>query len=101
MLRFLLLCIILLLPLETLASTYAVNIAVYKNIHTLKSRIHKLGPKLQKTIVIKHKKNLYRARTLPTENLKILKKLLPQYQAEFSDANIVKLSNDSSYFKER
>jgi hypothetical protein len=103
MLRFLSL-IILLFPLQSNATTYAVNIAVYKNIKTLQHRIKKLPPKLQKTIVIKKKKNLYKARTLPTENLHILQQLLPRYKSEFSDAHITELKigeNEKNYFKER
>ena len=102
MIRFLLFTL-LLLPLQSFASTlYTVNIAVYKKKHTLTKRIHKLPPKLQKTIKIRKKKGFYSASTLPTADKAVLTKLLPSYQKEFSDAHIAKVKKSSSaYIKEK
>ena len=95
--RFLLLIGLLFLPLQSFASTlYTVNIAVYKNKYTLQKRINKLPPKLRKTIQVAKKKNLYRASTLPTANKAVLKKLLPRYKKEFSDAHIAKVQKSAS-----
>jgi len=104
MLRFLSFCILLLLPLQSLASSYTVNIAVYQNIDTLNQRVAKLPVKLQKTIKVTHIAALYKARTLPTTDIKTLKRLLPLYKAEFPDAHIAKIKGKQSngiYFQER
>ena len=105
MLRFTLL-LLLVFSLQSNATTYAVNIAVYKNINLLQDLIEKLPPKLQKTIAITKKENLYKARTLPTENLHVLQQLLPRYQSIFSDAHITELRQvfkrkKKGYFQER
>ena len=90
MFRLLLLSLLLVLPLQSNASTsYKVNIAVYKNVKTLNSRLNKLPPALRKTIQIEKRGKFHRATTLPTENKETLQKLLPSYKKVFSDAFIV------------
>ena len=90
MFRLLLLSLLLILPLQSIASTaYTVNIAVYKNIKTLNSKLNKLPPALKNTIQIEKRGRLHRATTLPTEDKVTLQKLLPSYQKVFSDAFIV------------
>ncbi len=103
MIRFSLLFALLLLPLQSFASTlYTVNIAVYKSKNTLTKRINKLPPKLQKTIEITKKKIYFSASTLPTTDKAVLTKLLPSYQKEFSDAHIAKVKKSTNgYYKER
>jgi len=90
MLRLLLLSLLLVLPLQSIASTsYTVNIAVYKNVKTLNKKLDKLPPALRNTIQIEKKGSLHRATTLPTKNKETLQKLLPSYQKVFRDAFIV------------
>lgn len=90
MFRLLLLSLLLVLPLQGIASSaYTVNIAVYKNIKTLNSKLNKLPPALKKTIQIEKRGQLHRATTLPTEDKATLQKLLPSYQKVFGDAFIV------------
>lgn len=90
MFRLLLLSLLLVLPLQSIASSaYTVNIAIYKNVKTLNNRLKKLPPALRKTIQIEKRGRLHRATTLPTENKEMLQKLLPSYQKVFRDAFIV------------
>ena len=90
MFRLRLLSLLLLLPLQSIASSaYTVNIAVYKNVKTLNSRLNKLPPALRKTIQIEKRGRVHRATTLPTENKEMLEKLLPSYKKVFGDAFIV------------
>ena len=90
MFRLLLLSLLLVLPLQSIASSaYTVNIAVYKNIKTLNSKLNKLPPALKKTIQIEKRGQLHRATTLPTEDKATLQKLLPSYQKVFRDAFII------------
>lgn len=89
MFRLLSISILLILPLQSIASvSYAVHIAVYKNVDSLHRQLNKLSPKLRKTIEIQKREKLHIATSLHTKDKKTLQKLLPSYKKVFPDAFI-------------
>lgn len=80
--------ILLILPLQSIASLYTVNLAVYKNSKSLHKKLNTFPPALRKTVTVRQKGELSIAYTLPTKNTRYLEKLLPSYQKVFSDAFI-------------
>jgi hypothetical protein len=89
MLRLLYISILLILPLQSFASTvYTVRIAVYNNAEALKHEINKLSPALRKTVQIKKRGTQHVASSVHTDKKEALQKLLPSYQKVFPDAFI-------------
>lgn len=89
MLRLFYITILLLLPIQTIASTiYTVRIAVYNNADALQQELNKLSPALRKTIQIKKRGNQHVASSVHTDKKEALQKLLPSYQKVFPDAFI-------------
>ncbi|MGB5506420.1 MAG: hypothetical protein WBM70_07030, partial [Sulfurovum sp.] len=89
MFRLFYITILLILPLQTVASTfYTVRIAVYNNADTLQHELNKLSPTLRKTIQIKKRGNQHVASSVQTDKKEALQKLLPSYQKVFPDAFI-------------
>lgn len=89
MLRLLSIFLLLLLPLQSVASTvYTVRLAVYNNIDSLHNKLNKLSPALRKTIQIKKRGNQHVASSIESDKKEALQKLLPSYQKVFPDAFI-------------
>jgi|GEM_PF-1233810 len=89
MLRLLYISLLLILPLQTIASTtYTVRIAVYNSAEALQHEIDKLSPALRKTIEVKKRGNQHVASSINTDKKETLQKLLPSYQKIFPDAFI-------------
>jgi uncharacterized protein YfkK (UPF0435 family) len=81
--------ILLILPLQTIASTtYTVRIAVYNNAEALQHELNKLSPALRKTIQVKKRGHQHVASSVHTDKKETLQKLLPAYQKVFPDAFI-------------
>lgn len=103
MMRCLIFIIFMILPVQGFTSSYhTVNLAVFKNLQSLKNMINHFPPALKKTVQIREEGELYIAKTLSTENKKILEKLLPEYKKVFLDAyiSIAKGSKDNSVKKQ-
>ena len=98
MLRFIFLPFLFtLFSLPILASSlYTVNIGAYKDVNILSNKLKELPTKLRKTIEVTKMGDLYKAKTLPTKEKKILTKLLPLYKAVFNDAFILTLQTDET-----
>ncbi len=77
----------LILPLQG-ATFFTVKIAVYNKPKLLQYELNKLSPYLKKTIQIRQRGKSYIATSFPTQDKKILQKLLPSYRKVFSDAFI-------------
>lgn len=89
MFRTLSITILLILPLQSIASnSYTVRIAVYNNINSLKQELNKLSPVLRKTVEIQKRGELHIACSKHTKDKAKLKKLLPSYKKIFPDAFI-------------
>ncbi len=89
MFRLIYITILLILPLQSIASvSYTVRIAVYNNAKSLQQELNKLSPALRKTIEIQKRGNQHVACSIHTENKETLKKLLPSYKKVFPDAFI-------------
>ena len=89
MLRLLYISILLILPLQMLASTsYSVRIAVYNSADALEHELNKLSPALRKTIEVKKRGHQLVASSINTDKKETLQKLLPSYQKVFPDAFI-------------
>ena len=89
MFRLLYITILLILPLQTIASdSYTVRIAVYNNIDSLQQKLNKLSPELRKTVEIQRRGEQHVAYSKQTEDKTKLQKLLPSYQKVFPDAFI-------------
>ncbi len=89
MLRLFSISLLLLLPLQSFASTvYTVRLAVYNNIDTLNDKVNKLSPALRKTIQITKRGNQHVASSVESDKKETLQKLLPSYQKVFPDAFI-------------
>ena len=69
-------------------SNYTVRLAVYKNTSKLTKAINSYPPALKKTVKTYKKGVLTYAYTIPTQDKKTLKKLLPEYKKVFKDAYI-------------
>lgn len=81
--------ILLILPLQIIASTtYTVRIAVYNSAEALQHEINKLSPALRKTIKVKKRGQQHVASSVHTDKKETLQKLLPAYQKVFPDAFI-------------
>lgn len=77
------------------ASNFTVRIAVVKDQKRLQTSIDKYSPALKKTIrTYTYNKMIY-AYTIPTTDIKTLKKLLPAYQKVFHDAYIAPIQRDN------
>lgn len=89
MFRLLSITILLILPLQSIASvSYSVRIAVYNNIDSLQHELNKLSPAVRKTVEIQKRGAQHVACSAHTDNKEKLKKLLPSYQKVFPDAFI-------------
>ena len=89
MFRLFSLTILLLLPLQSIASvSYSVRMAVYNNIDSLQHELNKLSPALRKTVEIQKRGEQHIACSAHTDNKEKLEKLLPSYQKVFPDAFI-------------
>ncbi len=89
MFRLLSITILLILPLQGIASvSYNIRIAVYKNIDALEHELNKLSPLLRKTVERQKKGEQHVACSEQTDNKEKLEKLLPSYQKVFPDAFI-------------
>ncbi len=89
MFRLLSITILLILPLQSIASvSYVVRLAVYKNPDSLQKELNKLSPALRKTIEIQKRGEDHVACSIQTEDKKMLQKLLPSYKIVFHDAFI-------------
>jgi len=89
MLRLLYISILLILPLQTIASTtYTVRLAVYNSAEALQHELDKFSPALRKTIKVKKRGHQHVASSVHTDKKEILQKLLPAYQKVFPDAFI-------------
>jgi hypothetical protein len=89
MLRLLSISLLLILPLQSFASTvYTVRLAVYNNIDSLHDKVNKLSPALRKTIQIKKRGDQHVASSVESDKKEVLQKLLPSYQKVFPDAFI-------------
>ena len=89
MLRLLSISLLLILPLQSFASTvYTVRLAVYNNIDSLHDKVNKLSPTLRKTIQIKKRGEQHVASSIESDKKETLQKLLPSYQKVFPDAFI-------------
>ena len=81
--------ILLLLPLQSIASvSYAVRIAVYNNADSLQEELNKLSPAVRKTVEIQKRGEQLVACSAHTDNKEKLEKLLPSYKKVFPDAFI-------------
>lgn len=81
--------ILLILPLQSIASiSYTVRIAVYNNVDSLQHELNKLSPALRKTVEIQKRGEQHVACSTHTDNKEKLEKLLPSYQKVFPDAFI-------------
>lgn len=81
--------ILLLLPLQSIASvSYAVRIAVYNNVDSLQKELNKLSPSVRKTVEIKKRGKQHIACSVQTDKKETLEKLLPSYKKVFPDAFI-------------
>lgn len=81
--------ILLLLPLQSIASvSYSVRIAVYNNADSLQKELNKLTPAVRKTVEIQKRGNQHVACSAHTDNKEKLEKLLPSYKKVFPDAFI-------------
>lgn len=72
------------------ATNYTVRLAAYSNEAKLTKAIDQYPVALKQTIRTYKKGKYIYAYTLPTEDQKTLKKLLPAYRKVFSDAYIIK-----------
>ncbi len=89
MFRFIILIILFLFPLQGQAPRfYTVNLAIYKNLNTLKNKLQKLPLALRNTVEVRKDGELYRATTMYTTDKKVLNTLLPAYKIVFSDAHV-------------
>ncbi len=89
MFRLLYITILFLLPLQSIASvSYAVRIAVYNNVDSLKKELNKLSPAVRKTIEIQKRGEQHVACSIHTKDKTKLQKLLPSYKKVFPDAFI-------------
>ncbi|WP_373031977.1 hypothetical protein [Sulfurovum sp.] len=89
MFRLLYITILLILPLQSIASiSYTVRIAVYNNVDSLQEKLSKLSPELRKTVEIQQRGEQHVACSAHTDNKETLEKLLPFYQKVFPDAFI-------------
>jgi hypothetical protein len=89
MFRLLYITILLILPLQSIASvSYTVRIAVYNNIDSLQYKLNKLSPALRKTVEIQKRGEQHVACSAHTDNKEKLEKLLPSYKKVFPDAFI-------------
>ncbi len=89
MFRLFYIIIILILPLQSIASdSYTVRIAVYNNIDSLKQELKKLSPAVRKTIEIQKRGEQHVASSIHTKDKTKLQKLLPSYKKVFPDAFI-------------
>ncbi len=89
MFRLLSISILLILPLQSIASvSYVVRIAVYKNVDSLQKELNKLSPALKKTIEIQKRGEQHVACSIHTNDKTKLQKLLPSYKKVFPDAFI-------------
>lgn len=70
------------------ASSFTVRIAVFENQDRLQKAIDRLSPALKNTVRIYERGKFIYAYTIPTEDKKTLKKLLPAYRKVFHDAYI-------------
>ena len=81
--------ILLLLPLQSIASvSYAVRIAVYNSADSLQHELNKLSPALRKTVEIQKRGEQHVACSIHTEDKTKLQQLLPSYKKVFHDAFI-------------
>ena len=81
--------VLLLLPLQSIASvSYTVRIAVYNNVDSLKQELNKLSPAVRKTIEIQKRGEQHVACSIHTNDKTKLQKLLPSYKKVFPDAFI-------------
>jgi len=81
--------ILLLLPLQSIASvSYAVRIAVYNNADSLQEELNKLSPAVRKTVEIQKRGEQHVACSIHTNDKTKLQKLLPSYKKVFPDAFI-------------
>lgn len=81
--------ILLLLPLQSIASvSYAVRIAVYNSADSLQHELNKLSPALRKTVEIQKRGEQHVACSIHTEDKTKLQQLLPSYKKVFPDAFI-------------
>ena len=81
--------ILLILPLQSIASvSYNVRIAVYNNIDSLKQELNKLSPAVRKTVKIQKRGEQHVACSIHTKDKTKLQKLLPSYKKVFPDAFI-------------
>ena len=81
--------ILLILPLQSIASvSYIVRIAVYNNVDSLQQELDKLSPALRKTVEIQQRGEQHVACSIHTKDKIKLQKLLPSYKKVFPDAFI-------------
>lgn len=81
--------ILLLLPLQSIASvSYSVRIAVYNSADSLEQELNKLSPTVRKTVEIRQRGEQHVACSAHTDNKETLEKLLPSYRKVFPDAFI-------------
>ena len=89
MFRLLYITLLLILPLQSVASvSYTVRIAVYNNIDSLQEELNKLSPEIRRTIEIQKRGEQHVACSIHTDDKTKLQKLLPSYQKVFPDAFI-------------
>ncbi len=74
-------------------SNYTVKLATYRNSDQLGKFINRFSPALKKTVCTYKRGKLTYAYTIPTQDKKTLKKLLPAYRKVFSDAYISPVNN--------
>ena len=81
--------ILLILPLQSIASvSYAVRLAVYNNADSLQKELNKLSPALRETIKIQKRGAQHVACSIHTKDKKKLQTLLASYKKVFPDAFI-------------
>lgn len=81
--------ILLLLPLQSIASVaYTVRLAVYNNADSLQTELNKLSPAIRKTIEVTKRGKQHVACSVQTDKKETLEKLLPSYKKVFPDAFI-------------
>lgn len=89
MFRFLFITLVLIFPLQNMASdSYVVNIAVYKNVDSMQKELNKLSPLLRNTIIVEKRGEEHVVCSLQTEDKKTLENLLPSYKKVFPNAFI-------------
>ena len=75
------------------ASDFTVKLATYRNTDLLEKFINRFSPALKKTVRTYKRGKLTYAYTIPTQDKKTLKKLLPAYRKVFSDAYLTPVNN--------